>query len=593
MGPACLETSHYISLAFRDHLSDTNTYKIIPPNLVEPTGARIKKLLTNWLKQWNKVLNKQERKFLRSSLQDPKITPYGVLYLTMKVHKTPLKTRPIVSCSSTTLQNLGIWVDRQLQQIVPLQPSYLKNSMSLKTELCSLHFTGTISLLTADAVSMYTNIDTNKALRKINGYLRRNLHLFPHIPIAALIDALEIIMRNNVFTFGDTHWQQLSGTAMGTPPAPTYATLYFAIHELTFLAEFSNNIIFYKRYIDDIFAIWRHSTNVNDDATAWRNFQLQLNNYDLHWDISPRQQSVSFLDLTISIGPDNRIATTLYEKALNLYLYIPPHSAHPNSVLTGLIYGNVHRITTLCSDPTNQRTLLSTFYQRLLVRGYSPQTLQPLFQKALSRPTTIQPRNPNPTLPSDQQIFLHLPYHPINPRTHAIQKTWHRTLYHPTYKQPLTMFTNIKKLTVAYSRPFNLGNLLSSRILKNGPPVSSSLPTRITDTAGTTTRAPERGNNTAEDEHEIYQYTSRIPLSDFLATRTPVLPTKANTTAPTPTLAASPNNLALPPTTLALPPNTLAPPRAVLTHPPTLPTNPTTPPPNLRDFFQQFRHRAK
>ena len=48
--------------------------------------------------------------------------------------------------------------------------------------------------------------------------------------------------------------------------------------------------------------------------------------------------------LTIVNG---KIVTGLYEKALNLYLYIPPHSAHPPGVLTGLVLGNAHRIYTL------------------------------------------------------------------------------------------------------------------------------------------------------------------------------------------------------------------------------------------------------
>ena len=55
------------------------------------------------------------------------------------------------------------------------------------------------------------------------------------------------------------------------------------------------------------------------------------------------------MDMTIAIRKD-RIITSLYEKSMNLYLYITPHSAHPPGVLTGLVSGNIFRIHLLCSE---------------------------------------------------------------------------------------------------------------------------------------------------------------------------------------------------------------------------------------------------
>eukprot|EP00957_Ditylum_brightwellii_P023690 1788107-Ditylum_brightwellii.AAC.1 len=62
-------------------------------------------------------------------------------------------------------------------------------------------------------------------------------------------------MKYNVFTFGDSYWQQIKGTAMGAPPAPPYATVGYNTHEAKMLPQFTANILFYKRRLDDIIGV--------------------------------------------------------------------------------------------------------------------------------------------------------------------------------------------------------------------------------------------------------------------------------------------------------------------------------------------------
>ena len=126
--------------------------------------------------------------------------------------------------------------------------------LKLVHDSCSLNNVSLIvTLFTMDAISMYTNIYTTHALSVINKFLRidrPDICLNENINIDALISALEIIMWHNIFKFRNTYWIQTSGTAMGTPPAQTYATLYFAIHKIQTIPTFQQ-ITFYRRYIDD------------------------------------------------------------------------------------------------------------------------------------------------------------------------------------------------------------------------------------------------------------------------------------------------------------------------------------------------------
>ena len=127
LGPAAIERTEYIKYAFKDHLSDYTTYKQIHPNLVQQRREGLHQLLDRWIKTFKASLSKRERAFLLGKKKANK-EPFAHLYLTMKVHKTPLATRPIVSCSGSLLEGLGIWVDDKLKPVATQMRSYIKSS---------------------------------------------------------------------------------------------------------------------------------------------------------------------------------------------------------------------------------------------------------------------------------------------------------------------------------------------------------------------------------------------------------------------------------------------------------------------------------
>jgi hypothetical protein len=271
-----------------------------------------------------------------------------------------------------------------------------------------------------------------------------------------------------------------------------YATLYFAIHESKLLHHFPQ-LRFYRRYIDDGFGIW-----IGDDNMHWKEFQLAFANFGkLSWTFSTLTKRIDFLDITLEIDATGSIETTLFEKALNLYLYLPPHSAHPPGGLKGLIFGWFFRLQRLVSNPALRLTLAGKLRIRLLARGYTPEQLDPLFCEArakcfLSTPKELNPRFcearkcfPDISTKLDTNginpIYLHVNFHPADPSARIIQRLARRYLLSPQGDLPIHALRNyqgfefgVNRIIVAYHRPRNLKNYLAPRRLNPlGTSVSS------------------------------------------------------------------------------------------------------------------------
>ena len=150
---------------------------------------------------------------------------------------------------------------------------------------------------------MYNNIDTDHAIRAITWWIkdldRRNL-LPPGFPVNAVLSAMTLIMKNNLFEFRNLFFLQLLSTAMGTSATVMWATIYFAYHEVhTILPKYGHLLLYFKRYIDDIFGIWV------GNKLEWTLFAKDLNNFGiLKWNIDEvfPSKSVNFLDMTLTIN---------------------------------------------------------------------------------------------------------------------------------------------------------------------------------------------------------------------------------------------------------------------------------------------------
>ena len=430
------------------------------------------------------VLSTGEYNFLAKSLTLEHRMPQ--FYITAKVHKFPWKTRPIVSTSGSLLAYLSKWVDYNLNQIAKKSPTYILNSLQVKKEFEKLESLPKNAIIfTADAVSMYTNIDTRHGIITIARYLRQ---YHPELEnIDAIIEGLGLVMNYNIFQFGDCYFKQKAGTAMGTPVACAYATLYYAYHERnTLLPRFGDNLRYLKRYIDDSIGIFLPNP---ENPDLWDEFTRTWPFGKLRWEFETSTKRVNFLDLTIILDKEQNFYTKTYEKPLNLHLYIPSHSAHPPGVQKGMIFGNLQRYWNQNSKREDFKEITKKFFSYLLKRGYKQEKIKPTFIQAIEKfenmehwKTSTKPHSSN--IKTDKEsVFLHFEYHPRDISRSNIQTLFNEVFFkeekgkeslkkitgetHPEYGGGGTLC--IDKAVIAYSRAKNLRDWVSPSTLYQCP----------------------------------------------------------------------------------------------------------------------------
>jgi hypothetical protein len=202
------------------------------------------------------------------------------------------------------------------------------------------------------------------------------------------------------------------------------------------------------RFIDDMLGIW------TGPEEEWPHFKDPLQGFGkLVWICSDLSSSVVFLDLT----------SCIYQKPLNLHLYIPPTSAHPSSCFTDTIVGNILRFWRQNPKLADYRRLVTEFATHLESQGY---TISDVERAMLSTATKIYTRsnttvsNATPTTITAKRLYLHWRY-----STHG---TGRQTLHH-LYNKHLRRCDGFDKMIVAFSSPKNLRDLLTHKVLNDRP----------------------------------------------------------------------------------------------------------------------------
>lgn len=400
------------------------------------------------------VVKDTYRKYLQDCLTYRQVNEEPAkFYVIPKVHKNPIKGRPIVSSTKYITTPISRVLDVVLQPLTRFYFTILKNSTQLVNELEGHTIPEGYQFFSSDVSSLYTNINLDK-LQKVVEIMIPRLGLSEQMRNWTL-KALDFVLQNNYLWFEDKIFRQKTGIAMGTAVAPILANLYLAhIENINNVGRHNVDplgTLFYRRYLDDVFCLLPITTNPI-------RLHYTFNAFDENLELTPvlNTDKVSFLDLELFRAPGNKILIRPYAKPLNRYLYIPYSSCHTKHTLKGFIKAELIRFARNSSQESDFIQTRKSLYRHLRERGYPREFLQKAFATTAYKNREVYLATGNRR--KDKLNVLILPFGPFT-RKLRIQTRLHRLW--DQYKSTFGM-EDVKSI-VAWTRNPNLGELLTTK----------------------------------------------------------------------------------------------------------------------------------
>lgn len=363
-------------------LNDPSTYKKID----KPLNVQTKKIINNMVDFMAK--KKYISHHLKQNLGSTDNFQDRYFYILPKIHKNPEdwtipnllpKGRPIISGVGSEMSDVCKYVDFVLQPFVKKLPSYIQSTEHILALLEDFVCPSQSILFTLDVVSLYTNIATDRGIDSITEILTESNS--NGVPVNCILTLLRNCLIRNDFIFNKNRFLQINGTAMGCAFAPSYANLFMGQLEkrIYLLPEFSN-IILWKRFIDDILAVW---TGTREDL---QRFVEVLNSIDdsITFTLTLHETEINFLDVTIFKDPtSSRLLTKMFFKDTDSKTLIHKKSFHPKGVHKSVVKTQIFRYARRSSRKDDFDSACSALFSSLRNQEYSRTFLRNLKKEAL------------------------------------------------------------------------------------------------------------------------------------------------------------------------------------------------------------------
>jgi len=180
----------------------------------------------------------------------------------------------------------------------------------------------------------------------------------------------------NYIKYENEYFFQHRGIQMGGSASCSIANIT-VYEELRPLFENFNEIIFRRRFLDDILMIVKSSQIV--DLNAWLS-NLFKHKY-LQFTFSHNDKCINFLDLEISLEYNNNISTKIYRKPMSKHQYLHYFSNHPVHLKNSIPYSQGLRVLKCCSSRADRLTELEIMFKKFQNRCYPNKVLSNVIDK--------------------------------------------------------------------------------------------------------------------------------------------------------------------------------------------------------------------